>query len=49
MWNLKGNHKLVNKTKKKQSHRLTGYREQTSDYQWRGRDNIEVDRERGSL
>jgi len=42
-------HKLVNKTKKKQSHRLTGYREQSSDYQWGGRDSTEADRERGPL
>ena len=31
MWNLKKYNKLVNKTKKKQTHR---YREQTSGYQW---------------
>ena len=31
MWNLKTYNKLVNITKKKQTHR---YREQTSGYQW---------------
>ena len=31
MWNLKKYNKLVNITKKKQTHR---YREQTSGYQW---------------
>ena len=31
MWNLRKYNKLVNKTKKKQTHR---YREQTSGYQW---------------
>ena len=31
MWNLKKYNKLVNTTKKKQTHR---YREQTSGYQW---------------
>ena len=31
MWNLKKYNKLVNETKKKQTHRD---REQTSDYQW---------------
>ena len=31
MWNLKELNKLVNITKKKQTHR---YREQTSGYQW---------------
>ena len=41
-WALKGTTKLVNITKKKQTHR---YREQTSGYQWRqgrGRGNIRV-------
>ena len=37
MWNLKNTTKLVNKTKKKHTHR---YREQTSIYQWaKGRGN----------
>ena len=42
-WALKGTTKLVNITKKKQTHR---YREQTSGYQWRqgrGRGNRRVD------
>jgi len=38
MWNLKYN-KLVNITKKKQTHR---YKEQTGGYQW-GEGRIEVD------
>ena len=41
-WALKGTTKLVNITKKKQTHR---YREQTSGYQWRqgrGRGNRRV-------